>query len=404
MSHPELLRLQRLLATESGADLAGVPCAARLSGQTVMVTGAGGSIGAALAAAIAAAAPAQLVLLDSSEYNLFRIQQRLESAYPRVTHAAVLGSVADARLLGRIFGGHHPAIVFHTAALKHVSLLEQNPLAAVANNALGTYTLAQAALRHGVPALLMVSTDKAVNPRSIMGASKRLAELALASLSAPHCRMNAVRLGNVIGSSGSAIPIFQEQIAGGEAVTVTHPEVTRFFVTPAEAVATILAAGAAECSGRVLLPELGAPVHILDIARFLIAQHAADGRGESPIRFTGLRPGEKLAEELMFASERREGTLDGGLGVLRTNAPAPPELREWMGQLERGIADGDLDGVIEVICMMVPEYEPSTLVRAAIACGREAALAPEETIPALQEVAHGVETGVAQGVEKGVAQ
>ena len=234
----------------------------------MLVTGAGGYIGSALAKALAAARPAGLVLLDSSEHNLFGIHRCLEEA--QIPHEAILGSVTDAGLLNRLLDRFRPRIVYHAGALKHVSLLELNPLAAVRENALGTYTLAQAAIHHGVRALVLVSTDKAVNPHSIMGASKRVAELTVAALSSGLCRMNAVRLGNVIGSTGSVGPIFLEQISRGGPVTVTHPEVSRYFISLHDTVEAILAAGAAECDGRILLPELGEPVRIADLARFLI--------------------------------------------------------------------------------------------------------------------------------------
>ena len=195
------------------------------------MTGAGGYIGSALAKAIATASPARLVLLDSSENNLFGIHRHLEEAHADIPHEAILGSVTDANLLNGIFSRFRPRIVYHAAALKHVPLLELNPFAAVRNNAIGTYTLAQAAIQHGVSSLVLVSTDKAVNPHSIMGASKRIAELTVASLSGPQCRMNAVRLGNVVGSTGSVVPIFLEQISKGGPVTVTDPEASRHFMT-----------------------------------------------------------------------------------------------------------------------------------------------------------------------------
>jgi FlaA1/EpsC-like NDP-sugar epimerase len=316
--------------------------------------------------ALAAADPARLLLLDSSEHNLFKIQQRLEAAYGHVPQEAVLGSVTDAELLNRLFSRFRPSIVYHAAALKHVPLLELNPLAAVRHNALGTYALARAALHHGVPALVLVSTDKAVNPHSIMGASKRLAELTMAALSGPQCRMNAVRLGNVIGSTGSVIPIFREQIARCAPVTVTHPEVSRYFMSLGEAVEAILAAGAAQCAGRILLPALGEPERIADLARFLVAA-AADGTGnEIPIRFIGLRPGEKLREDLIFQAETREGSTMGPLEVIVTPSPAPAELHSRMEQLASHIAGGDVAELIGTISAMVPDYKPSSLILAAM--------------------------------------
>jgi FlaA1/EpsC-like NDP-sugar epimerase len=327
----------------------------------VLVTGAGGYIGSALAKAVAAAGPARLLLLDSSENNLFGIHRYLEEAHAGVPHEAILGSVADAGLMSAIFSRFRPRIVYHAAALKHVSLLELNPFAAVHNNAMGTYTLAQAAIQYGAATLVLVSTDKAVNPHSIMGASKRIAELTVAALSGPQCRMNAVRLGNVIGSTGSVVPIFLAQISRGGPVTVTDLDASRYFMTLEAAVAAIVSAGAAECSGGILLPQLGEPERIADLARFLISK-AGDGSPEIPIRFIGLRPGEKLTEDLIFQTEVREGFASGGLQVIRTLSPTPAELCARMEQLAGSLAGGDLAGLVETVRAMVPEYQPSSAV------------------------------------------
>lgn len=327
------------------------------------MTGAGGYIGSALAKAIAAAGPARLVLLDSSENNLFGIHRYLEEAFADVPHEAILGSVADAGLLNGIFERFQPRIVYHAAALKHVTLLELNPFAAVRDNAIGTYRLAQAALAHDVQVLLLVSTDKAVNPHGIMGASKRIAELTVAALSGPECRMNAVRLGNVVGSTGSVVPIFLEQISRGGPVTVTHPETSRYFMSLEAAVEAILVAGAAECAGRILLPDLGEPERIADLARFLIGRTADSSAREILIRFIGLRPGEKLTEDLIFQNETREGFATGGLEIIRTPTPAPPELHGRMEQLAGLLPGCDLAGLIDAISTMVPEYQPGSLLR-----------------------------------------
>jgi FlaA1/EpsC-like NDP-sugar epimerase len=336
------------------------------AGQPVLVTGAGGYIGSALADAIAACGPARIVLLDSSEHNLFQIQQRLESTHGHVPHEAILGSVTDAELLDSVFAGFGPSMVYHAAALKHVSLLEHNPLAAVRDNTLGTYTLAQAALQHGTSSLVLVSTDKAVNPHSIMGASKRLAELTVTALGSSQCRMNVVRLGNVIGSSGSVVPIFREQISRRGPVTVTHADARRYFMSRHNAVEAILAGGAAECAGRILLPELGEPERIADLACFLIGA-VANGSGNGiEIRFIGLRPGEKIEEDLLFQTEIREGPTGGLLEVILTPSPTPDELHGRMEQLARHIASRDVAALVGTISAMVPEYRPSSIILAAM--------------------------------------
>jgi len=368
MLNPKTLRYDRFLS-QAGEKEAGFRFVSAVAGQPVLVTGAGGYIGAALVTALAAAGPARIILLDSSEHNLFRIQQHLEAAHGQVPHQAILGSVTDAALLNAVLRRFRPRIVYHAAAFKHVALLELNPVAAVRNNALATYMLAQAALQYGVSTMVLVSTDKAVNPRSIMGASKRLAELTVAALSGPQCRMNAVRLSNVIGSTGSVVPIFREQISRRGPVTVTHPEVSRYFMSLGEAVEAILAAGAAECAGRILLPALGEPERIADLARFLIAA-AAEGFGnEIPIRFIGLRPGEKLTEDLIFPTEIRDGSAAGPLEIILTQSPAPSELHGRMEQLAGHVASGDVAGLIGTITSLVPEYEPSSAILAAIGAG-----------------------------------
>ncbi len=368
MSNSGTLQYNRFLS-QAGEGDAGSQYGYTVSGQAVLVTGAGGFIGSALVDAMAAAGASRIILLDSSEQNLFEVQQRLEAAHGQVAHEAVLGSVSDAALLNRLFGHFRVGAVYHAAAFKHVPLLELNPLAAVRNNALGTYALARAALHHGVPALTLVSTDKAVNPHSIMGASKRLAELTVAALSGPKCRMNAVRLVNVIGSSGSVIPIFREQISRRGPVTVTHPEVSRYFMSLRDAVDAILAAGSAQCAGKILLPALGEPERIADLARFLIAAATNGAGNEIPIRFIGLRPGDKLNEDLIFQQEIREGSSMGPLEVIRTPSPAPAELHGRMEQLACHLASGDVAGLMGTISAMVPEYQPSCVILAAMDAG-----------------------------------
>lgn len=331
------------------------------AGQSVLVTGAGGHIGSALVKAIAAAGPCRIVLLDSSEHNLFQIRQQLVSAFANVPCEPVLGSVNDVNLLDDLFARFEPDVIYHAAAFKHVPLLERNPIAAVRNNAIGTYTLAQAAIRYGTPKLTLISTDKAVNPHSVMGVSKRLAELSVVSLSntalsSRATRMNAIRLVNVIGSPGSVVPIFLRQIAEHRPVTVTHPDATRWFMSLSEAVDAILASGAADIEGKILVPELEAPTRITDLARLLISE------AELPIVFTGCRPGDKLTEELVYQAEMKEGTM-GALQVIQTSRLQPGKLQEIMRRLCDCVSSHDVPELIRVLCSVVPEYLPSDLVR-----------------------------------------
>ncbi len=318
------------------------------AGESVLVTGAGGYIGSALVQAISAARPSHIVLLDSSEHNLFQIREHLESSFGHVPCDPVLGSVNDVNLLDDIFSRHQPEVIYHAAAFKHVPLLEHNPIAAVRNNALGTYTLAQAALRHGTPRLILISTDKTVNPHSVMGVSKRLAELAVVSLSTSECRMSAIRLVNVIGSPGSVVPIFLKQIAGRRPVTVTHSEAARWFMSLNEAVAAILAAGMEQAEGKILLPEVGEQTRIADLAASLISA-AEVPPPEVPMVFTGCRPGDKLTEELVSKSD--------------TCRFQPVEIEELMQRLRNSIDSQDVPALIRTLCAVVPEYVPSALLR-----------------------------------------
>jgi FlaA1/EpsC-like NDP-sugar epimerase len=328
------------------------------AGQSVLVTGAGGYIGSALVLAIAAAGPARIILLDSAEHNLFEIRQKLESSFGRVPCEPVLGSVDAAHFLDDIFTRFQPQVIYHAAAFKHVPLLERNPLAAVRNNAIGTYTLAQAALRHGTRKLILISTDKAVNPHSVMGVSKRIAELAVVSLSSAACRMNAIRLVNVIGSPGSVVPIFLRQIQAGRPVTVTHPDASRWFISLEQTVDAILAGGMAEVEGRILAPQLPAPTRIVDLARFLIGASA-----DVPIVFTGCRPGDKLTEEMVYKTETKEGTIPGPLEVIRTCQMQPAEVEEIIEGLGDRIHSHDVPELIRALCSAVPEYVPSEIVQ-----------------------------------------
>jgi FlaA1/EpsC-like NDP-sugar epimerase len=321
--------------------------------RCVLVTGAGGYIGSAMVQAIAEAGPRCIVLLDSSEYNLFAIQRNmLETIRDRVPHQVFLGSVNDAELLDDIFSRFHPEIIYHAAAFKHVPLLELNPIAAVENNAIGTWTLAQAAIRGGASTFVFISTDKAVNPHSVLGVSKRIAELAVVALSGAACPMSAIRLVNVIGSTGSVVPIFEKQIAEGGPVTVTHPDASRWFLSLRETVEAVLACGAAACEGRILLPKVGEPRRIAELAEFLIRKAGKD----VPIQFIGLRPGDKLTEELIYKAEVREGFVDRGLEVVKTCRLGRAELQDVMEQLSGCVARRDVSRLMRTLCTVVPEY------------------------------------------------
>jgi FlaA1/EpsC-like NDP-sugar epimerase len=293
--------------------------AATLQGKTVMITGAGGSIGSELCRQVAYYQPARLVLYELSEFNLYSIEQDLGERFPTLPLERLIGDVKDLAHLRHAMARTHPQAVFHAAAFKHVPLMEEgNALAALRNNTLGTYHAALAAAEAGVERFVLISTDKAVNPTNVMGATKRAAEVVVSTLAAEylHTRFIAVRFGNVLGSSGSVIPKFKEQIARGGPVTVTHPEIIRFFMTIPEAARLVLQAAAIGESGQVLVLDMGEPVRIVDLARQLIrlAGRSAD---DVAIEFSGLRAGEKLYEELLADGDTTVATRVPQLRIAR---------------------------------------------------------------------------------------
>jgi len=331
------------------------------AGKSVLVTGAGGSIGSALAKTIHGMAPRCLVLLDSSEQNLFRMHSGLSQQSGPQRHVPLLGSVADERCLLDLFERYRPQIVYHAAAFKHVPLMEMNPFAVLQNNVFGTSTLAMVAQRFDAARLIMISTDKAVNSQSIMGATKRLAELVLLGMPAARTRMASVRLGNVLASEGSVVPLFSDQIARGGPVTVTHPEVERYFLTMEETVHRVLSA-AASCpaEGAIAVPVMGEPVRIAALAEYLIRQSAAKNIA---IAYTGLRPGDKLRED--FVSARESAMAAPVDGIFWVHSPRLPdaELAAGLAALTVALNDRNLAQLLATLTRLVPEYEPSDYLR-----------------------------------------
>lgn len=321
------------------------------------MTGAGGCIGSALAMSMAPSDAQEIILLDASEGALYEIERSFATLRVAPPHVALLSSVGDRGAITRLFEQHRPEIVFHAAAFKHVPLMERNPFAAIANNALGTDVLAETAAKHRCEQLLMVSTDKAVAPSSIMGASKRIAELILLATHSRPTSMKAVRLGNVLGSSGSVVPLFERQIAQGGPVTVSHPDVRRYFMTLPAAVDTLLCALSPEMPRGVSVPELGESSLVLDLAKFMI------GKQQVPIAFTELRPGDKMEESLLSASESYQTTLGGTLRPVNSPALSSSELSSLLSDLNIAIQKGDLAFLIETVLRLVPEYQPSLSLR-----------------------------------------
>jgi FlaA1/EpsC-like NDP-sugar epimerase len=332
-----------------------------LEGQVVAVTGAGGSIGAELCMQLCHWRPSRLVLIDHSEYALYQVEQRLRERHPQQTLEPCLVDVKDAEALRACLTRHAPQLVLHAAAYKHVPLVESdNAWAALRNNALGTWVTARVAAEAGAQRFVLVSTDKAVNPTNVMGATKRAAERLMAALAGayPSTRFMAVRFGNVLGSSGSVIPRFKEQIARGGPVTVTHPEIIRYFMTIPEACRLVLQAACIGDSGQVLVLDMGSPVRIVDLARTMIRMsgHRED---EIPIVYTGLRPGEKLYEELLADEESTDATTAHAVRLARLRDDLTlQEAQQWCA-FESGGAPWDLARVRQHLRRLVPEYRPT---------------------------------------------
>jgi len=330
-----------------------------LEGKTVLVTGAGGSIGSELCRQVAAYNPKRFILVDSGEENLFRIQMQL--AHDHLDVVPVLGQVQDRQLMRELFAHHRPHVVFHAAAYKHVPMIETNPWQAVTNNILGTYTVAEAAVESGAERFVLVSTDKAVRSTNVMGASKRMAERILHAFNGGSTRMMAVRFGNVVGSSGSVVPTFRDQILKGGPITVTHPEVTRYFMTIPEASRLILQAGALGEGGEIFILHMGTPVRIVDMARDLIRLSGKDPDTDIAIEFTGLRPGEKLYEELISDEEGVVPTSHEKIMVLRPeNGTTPKIVKQQIDALLELAAGYQGEAIKARLLELVPDYTPQS--------------------------------------------
>jgi FlaA1/EpsC-like NDP-sugar epimerase len=336
--------------------------AAYVKGKTVLVTGAGGSIGSELCRQLARLGAVRLVLVDKGEPALFDIERELVDERDYAAAIPVLGDAADGVRLRQVFERYRPEVVFHAAAYKHVGMLEANPLQAVANNIFGTKTVAEVAVEFGVERFVLISTDKAANPKNVMGQSKAVCEWIVESFALRDdvsTRFVAVRFGNVLGSSGSVIPIFRRQIERGGPVTVTHAEMTRFFMTIPEAASLVVQAGAMGGRGQVYVLDMGEPVSILDLARQMIQLSGKD-ESEVPIVFTGTRAGEKLHEVLWNEGEAVGPTSHPK--IMRAARPAIDAawLEEQLGELDRLVAEGDTLGVVAGLSRMIREPQRSS--------------------------------------------
>jgi FlaA1/EpsC-like NDP-sugar epimerase len=328
-----------------------------LSGKRVLVTGGGGSIGAELCRQVARLGVESLAVLELSEYNLYRIEQELRREFPDLLFGAHLGDCGDAATCERVFGAARAQVVFHAAAYKQVPLLQGQVREAFRNNVLGTASIATAADRHGAESFVLISTDKAVNPTSVMGACKRVAELFCQNFaSQSKTRFITVRFGNVLDSAGSVVPLFREQIRAGGPVTVTHPEITRYFMTIPEACQLILQAAALGSGGEIFALDMGDPVRIRYLAEQMIRLAGKQADRDIPIVYTGLRPGEKLFEELFHPLEHYEETAHAKIFLAQPRSMAWPVLSNQLRQASAAVRDYDEETLRRILEQMLPEF------------------------------------------------
>lgn len=329
-----------------------------VKGKKVLVTGGGGSIGSELCRQIASHQPGQLIILDIYENNAYEIQQELKIKYPDLNLLVLIASVRNARRINKIFATYKPDIVYHAAAHKHVPLMEVSPDEAVKNNVFGTWKTAQAAADNGVKKFVMISTDKAVNPTNVMGATKRICEMIIQTFNKYYdTEFVAVRFGNVLGSNGSVIPLFRKQIEAGGPVTVTHPDIIRYFMTIPEAVSLVLQAGVYAKGGEIFVLDMGEPVKILDLAKNLIRLSGYKVDDDIRIEFTGLRPGEKLYEELLMSEEGMKETENK---LIHIGKPIEFDERKFFVQLKqlKDAVENEADDIRIMIQEIVPTYVP----------------------------------------------
>jgi FlaA1/EpsC-like NDP-sugar epimerase len=331
-----------------------------LVGKNVLVSGAGGSIGSEICRQVARFKPERLILLDNAETPLYFIEKELVSSHPELRVIPIIGDIRHKEKIAKTFDLFKPEVVFHAAAYKHVPMMEYNPVEAVLNNIGGTMTLADAAHRFGVTDFVMISTDKAVNPTNVMGVSKRVAELYIQSLAETSAtRFTTVRFGNVLGSNGSIIPLFKDQIRNGGPVTVTDPKVVRYFMTIPEATQLVLQAGCIGSGGEIFLLDMGEPVRIVELAEELIRLSGFTPHEDIEIVYSGLRPGEKLFEELLVAGEGVKPTIHEKIKVLAPVCLDRAWLSNELDYLFVAASAHDVWGVLASLRSLVPEFKPA---------------------------------------------
>jgi FlaA1/EpsC-like NDP-sugar epimerase len=331
-----------------------------LEGKVVLVTGAAGSIGSELCRQIARFQPAGIVGFEIAESPLFEIDREMRQAFPQTPFFPEIGSIQNRTRLDEVLRQYSPSVVYHAAAYKHVPLMEAHVFEAIENNVFGTYNVAMAAAEHGVGDFVMISSDKAVRPTNIMGATKRVAELLLLALQNGRTKYVAVRFGNVLGSNGSVIPIFKKQIAAGGPVTVTHPDMRRFFMTIPEACQLVLQASTIGKGGQICVLDMGEPVKIVDLARNLILLSGLRPDEDIKIEFTGMRPGEKLYEELSTLLEDTAPTAHEKIRIFVGNGMPEGDMVTWLDCLREICQARDAGRLVVALKEIVPDYSPST--------------------------------------------
>ncbi|HWE72568.1 MAG TPA: nucleoside-diphosphate sugar epimerase/dehydratase [Stellaceae bacterium] len=360
---------------------------ALIAGRRVLVTGAGGTIGGELSRQIASYGPAKLALLDNGEYALYSIDQEIKERCPEVPRQAIIADVRERRRIDEVMDAERPELVFHAAALKHVPMVEANPVEGLMTNVIGTRNVADACRAHGVTAMVMISTDKAVNPANVMGASKRLAESICQALDIVEARRDrgtryvTVRFGNVLGSTGSVVPLFQRQLAAGGPLTVTHPDIQRFFMTVREAVELVLQASAlagseSEARGKIFVLDMGEPVKIADLASQMIRLAGKRPDTDIKIEFVGLRPGEKLYEELFYANETLVPTKVSGIRLAAPRTSDYAMLARALDEFAEQLHDGREDRANAMLGALVPEFAHANRLPARGAAERAQAREP----------------------------
>ena len=328
-----------------------------ISGKVVLVTGGGGSIGSELCRQIARANPKQLIIFDIYENNAYEIQMELQRNHPDLNLEVLIGSVRNTARVDYLMSHYHPDLVFHAAAHKHVPLMEDSPNEAIKNNVLGTYKISKAAAKYGVKRFVLISTDKAVNPTNIMGASKRLCEMVVQMMNRESdTEFVAVRFGNVLGSNGSVIPLFKKQIEAGGPVTVTHPDIIRYFMTIPEAVSLVLQAGAYAKGGEIFVLDMGEPVKIDTMARNMIRLSGYEPDVDIKIEYTGLRPGEKLYEELLMKEEGMQETDNNLIHIGKPIEMDDEKFKEQLARLEKA-SKAEVSNMKDIVAEIVPTYK-----------------------------------------------